>query len=707
LIRLAEFCWHLQRNTFLLKQDNNKRTASSQNETNISQIKTWHQRRVEVTVMYPDLHSFMDRFNTDYWHNVRQSFVENGSPGTVTPGDAVPDWILQSWKRCQIEGLQMNSPSAFDPVSAVSLKRLLQREAAMLQAAQPALERLQKEVSGCGYRVLMTDRFGRALWTDTNGSESQLLTRAFRPGVDLSEMGIGTSAMALALQHQRPVRVIGPQHFFDHAIDIVCFATPVFGAHGGLLGVVNVSRQSPGALAVETLVETLVHHCGQEIEQYLFWQQVGYEPDVLTVQFEPGYERAAIAFRSDGEAVALTRSALSGLGISGMSTNTSQHFTLPDFGALFEEPLSPLFHRASISPMGIQGSSHALHLHGGVRLTARLSRSGSTRESSSRQYEHINSKFVKQNPTVFKAYEADIPVLIRGETGTGKEVLARSLHQHGSRREGPFIAVNCGTISPELMAAELFGYAEGAFTGAKKGGQIGKFEAAENGTLLLDELGDMPLTVQVALLRVLDRREVVRVGGHHACSVNTRIICATHQDLQQAVVQGRFRQDLYFRIAAMEKLIPPLRQRDDFDALLDSLLTSNGIAVNRISQPLRHQLAAQPWPGNVRQLNNEIKLAAVLADLDRMLDAGDFPALSNGSSVSEAGTTDLYQPQNSGELAGAVISWDKSTRNAAFKALEKTAGNVTAAAALLGIGRATLYRKIAEWREREAGEIPP
>ena len=209
------------------------------------------------------------------------------------------------------------------------------------------------------------------------------------------------------------------------------------------------------------------------------------------------------------------------------------------------------------------------------------------------------------------------PVLLSGETGTGKELFAQAIHNDGPRRNRPFVAINCGAIPKELLESELFGYEEGAFTGAQKGGRPGKFELADTGTLFLDEIGDMPFDMQVKLLRVLQSGEIQRVGGLRTVPVDLRIISATNKDLKQAIAQHQFRADLYYRISTLSILVPPLRERaEDILPLAEHFIRRHELRLNRHPVPLPQETAEAirryPWPGNVRELRNFAERMVIL-----------------------------------------------------------------------------------------------
>ena len=286
-----------------------------------------------------------------------------------------------------------------------------------------------------------------------------------------------------------------------------------------------------------------------------------------------------------------------------------------------------------------------------------------------------------------QAAEGDITVLIRGESGTGKELVARSFHVNSPRKQGPFVAVNCAAIPESLIESELFGHERGAFTGATEQ-RIGAFERAHGGTILLDEIGDMPYALQGKLLRVLQEREIQRVGGTASVPVDIRVMTATNKDLERAVRDGEFRQDLFYRVSAFPIAIPPLRERrEDIPLLARHFLENHaeraGKTINGISTAALRLLLQYDWPGNVRELENAIE-RAVLLETDEVLQAGSLPAQL--SPILPAGD-DHSTP-------AGVLPLVEVERQALAQALEATDNNVTQAALALGISRATLHRKL-------------
>jgi two-component system nitrogen regulation response regulator GlnG len=311
--------------------------------------------------------------------------------------------------------------------------------------------------------------------------------------------------------------------------------------------------------------------------------------------------------------------------------------------------------------------------------------------------------------TIGRIAHTDATVLIEGESGTGKELIARAIHSHSSRWSGPFVALNCSAVPRDLLESELFGHERGAFTGAAEQ-RAGMFEVANGGTLFLDEVGDMPLELQAKLLRVLQEKEVTRLGGRDVIKVDSRIIAATNQDLDRAVQQGRFREDLYFRLKVVPITVPPLRQRrgdipDLVAYFIDKINGEMGTNITGVSPEASALLNAHPWPGNVRELENTLVRAAVLAPGPTLMPRDLALATREATAtvydemsleevvrlklkdyfrqIGDVEPTDLYQ-----------LILERVERPLIELTLERTHGNQLRAAAILGINRNTLHKKV-------------
>ena len=297
-----------------------------------------------------------------------------------------------------------------------------------------------------------------------------------------------------------------------------------------------------------------------------------------------------------------------------------------------------------------------------------------------------------------RAAESNSSVLLSGESGTGKEVFAQAIHNKSPRRDGPFVAVNCGAIPRDLIASELFGYEEGAFTGAKRGGRTGKFELASGGTLFLDEIGDMPLEQQIALLRVLQDKKITRIGGRKVIFVDVRIICASNHDLQSEIARGNFRQDLYYRLNVISVKLPPLRERQEdipliFDHFLKETSHKLGIKVNSVDPAVITYLQQYHWPGNIRELQNVV---------ERMINLATEGVIGPEQVPKEiiSPPTSLY-PEEKKQLPTAGSDTKKikeilaeKERQEILSTLLKNKGNISQTARDLDVSRPTIYRKM-------------
>ena len=319
------------------------------------------------------------------------------------------------------------------------------------------------------------------------------------------------------------------------------------------------------------------------------------------------------------------------------------------------------------------------HAHG--RALLQLEAEASVRAADAEEPILGHSEAILQLMTqVRRVAAAEAPVLVQGESGTGKELVARSLHRRSARAEGPFVAINCGAIQPNLIHSELFGHDKGAFTGAIAE-KRGLFEVADGGMVFLDEIGDLPIGLQANLLRLLEQGTIDRVGSSRSLKVDVRVIAATHVDLEQAVAAGRFRQDLFYRLNVLRLLVPPLRERRDDIALLAHAFFRRFEAEKRpglkgFSREALAALEAYPWPGNVRELCNRVRSAMIMAE-GRLIAADDL-GLQPGPAL---------EPRH-----GLEEARHHAERVAIAASLQRTGRNVSGAARQLGVSRMTLYR---------------
>lgn len=657
----------------------------------------------------------------------REAFLHEGAaPGEVL---SLGKWVTRSWERCRSKGLEGDSlPEGLAVVSAEKLREARERSSFLLSQSRGLLAHLYEQIRSTGSVVVLSDNSGLLL---ESIGDADFVDRAIRvalqPGACWDEARRGTNAVGTALADQMPVEVVGSEHFYDCNGILTCSAAPIFDAHDRLIGVLDISgdyrsyqRHTLGLVRMTTSL----------LERRLF--EAEYAQHILvSVHSELEYvgtlQEGLLAFSSEGQLLACNRDALQMLGL-----NRNQVLRL-DFGMIFDAGFETFMDRAGSEAYTLV----AVPVRGGGRVYARVCLPAAIRAMVSGRPNPGSERRASAPPSGGQGAPApaavatpqhcrdgepsfacldtgdgqlglaiararrivgrDIPLLILGESGVGKEMFAKAYHRAGPRSDAPFIALNCAAIPENLIESELFGYVGGAFTGARREGSIGKIQQASGGTLFLDEIGDMPLALQARLLRVLQERSVTPLGGTRAIQVNIALVCATHRNLPEAVREGSFRQDLYYRVNGLTVKLPPLRERSDIRRIVENILEIEAVgrAPVRIAPDVLEFFVRYPWPGNIRQLHNVLRVAVAL------LDEGEN--LITSTHLPE----ELFAMEGDSELqatVGKVAS--KSTMAAPGESLEaiecraieqvlaEEGGNVSRAARRLGISRNTLYRKL-------------
>ncbi|PNB72769.1 sigma-54-dependent Fis family transcriptional regulator [Pseudomonas sp. GW456-E7] len=600
--------------------------------------------------------------------------------------------IARSWLRC-LEDYHLDPALSIAPTVLEHGRVLESRERLqqVLHIAGNEMTSLHQQLSGAGHAVLLTDARGVILNCVTAPAERQIFERAgLWLGADWSEACEGTNGIGTCLVERQSLTIHQDEHFRGRHTGLTCSASPVFDPHGELLAVLDVSsarrdvsRQSQfHTMALVNLSAKMIESCyflRCFDNQWLLRFHLQAESVGL-------FSEGLLAFDGEGRICAVNQSALNLLGhIRGGLLGKPVE-------AFFDCSLDELLGRASINA----AASWPLRTRDGRKLFAVLR--GEARRSLPTPMEPapkaapaprlsgiclddvtLQADFRK----ALRVYERDVPLLINGETGSGKEAFAKAVHHASQRAEKAFVALNCAAIPESLIESELFGYRGGSFTGARKEGMRGKLQQADGGTLFLDEIGDMPLALQTRLLRVLEDRQVVPIGGEPE-AVNVRIISATHRNLLDRVQDGSFREDLYYRLNGLEVALPALRDRSDKSQLLDFLLAeeAHGEAV-LIDGPAREALLGFAWPGNVRQLRNVLRTLAALCE-DGRIGLEDLPAMIRSArpAVAQAIEEPSEHPLEDAE------------RLALLSALEQTRWHMTHTAEQLGVSRNTLYRKL-------------
>lgn len=597
------------------------------------------------------------------------------------PQAPVPPLILDSWRRSMdLYRLDPGSQQGPRILSQSLLNECRERAELFLRIASDAVARLHERVRGADYCVLLTDAQGRTI---DYRVESAIRNDCRKAGLYLgtcwSEGEEGTCGVAAVLTTKAPVTVHKRDHFRAAFIGLTCTAAPVFDPLGELLGVVDVSAlQSPDDRRSQHLIRQLVEQTAREIENAFFMHSAqGHW--VMRAHGTPGYVESQpdylLAWDADGRLQAINSLARQRL--------VERLGRLPEhIGELFD--IDQLRRVSASSAQRLPGLGG---LYGRVSAPRQRQRAQPLRQAQDARIEqHLR--------LATRVKDCNLAVLVQGETGAGKEVFARQLHQQSQRRDGPFVTLNCAAIPESLIESELFGYVAGAFTGASSKGMQGLLQQADGGTLFLDEIGDMPLNLQTRLLRVLAEGEVAPLGAARRERVDIQVICATHRDLAAMVEDGRFREDLYFRLANARFELPPLREREDRLGLIHQLLAeeADACAVEVVlADDALQALLVYRWPGNLRQLRQVLRYAC---------------AVSEGGQVQ---LQDLPQEVRGEAVASPGSSVSCPARQLLLDALIRHCWKPADAARALGISRATLYRRVHEHRiemPRMKGQAP-
>jgi len=635
--------------------------------------------------------------------------------------------IETSWDRSRRHGLSANQSQEFHAVATTDLRLLREQHRELMLHAAPVMETLHQQIIDTESMVVLTDASGVVLHSIGDDSFEQQATQvALRPGVNWGEAQKGTNAIGLAVFEKRPVVVHANEHFLTANQGLTCSASPIFAPGGDLLGVLDVTGDYRG---FHKHTMGLVRMSAQMIENTYFRRTYAGQ---LIVAFHARAEfigtlmEGLIAFAPDGKVLAANRSACLQLelslssvrthtalsllrrspgeltGLAYLAINKPLQCVLPSGVRIFAVPSSSASRAFGVAhgeaePARDEPARTSAPAPAATERSARPASSNDTLpqanlddlDSGDAQVANVISRLRRVATT-------DVSVLLEAETGAGKEWFSLAIHRASLRRDGPFVAVNCAAIPEGLIESELFGYEEGAFTGARRKGHIGKLREAHGGTLFLDEIGDMPLAMQARLLRVLQERVVTPLGSTKSIPVDVRLICATHKRLRELIKAGSFRDDLYYRLNGLTVRLPALRERSDVREIVTRLLQSQGgtgwtIAADVWPLVLRHR-----WPGNLRQMSNVLATAMAIAAPGTVIEREHLPDdfLDDVDGDEHDGTIAVAQTTASGRAEAQPASLDDLTVSAMQRALARNKGNVSAAARELGVSRNTLYRKL-------------
>lgn len=619
--------------------------------------------------------------------------------------DETRDYVQSSHERCLRYGVEKDLIVSKKIIDQDELNQILLQNKSLIITAKPFIHQLYDFVKGSNFFIMLTDKEGCIL--SITGDE-EILERAkslmMIPGAYMSEESIGTNAMGTSIAEDMPVQISGSEHFVKVYHRWTCSGAPIHDEKGNIIGSLDLTGYSDGVHSHTLGMVVAAVKAIESIMKLNTKNQLLQENSALIESLFDSIQDGIIHCDLEGKIISYNEQAsrmfgyknqlLQGISISSLIdgwdrilSETLNGDGFHDEDVMINAEKNKLYYSLNTYMVSKAHQNHGIILmFKDVKKVRKLANKIMGRKAiytfdkiigdSSKMHEVI--KFAK------KVSDSKSTILITGESGCGKEVFAQAIQNHGPRKNEPFVVINCGAIPRNLMESELFGYNEGAFTGAKRGGQVGKFEVADGGTIFLDEIGEMPLEMQTKLLRVIEESTIVRVGSTIETPVDVRVIAATNKDLKEEVVKGNFRHDLYYRLNVIPIELPPLRERkEDIPRLTNYFMRKISYKINKkpvtILEDEMRQIKAYPWPGNVRELENFIELSINKEKLPLNL-------LNKEKADIDETISDV-----------TLLSLEALEKKHIEEVLSRTSRNMTHAAKILGVGRNTLYRKLSKY----------
>ncbi len=611
--------------------------------------------------------------------------------------------IASSHKRSKKYNIDPNLTKAPEStrLTAKELEERIENQKTFYTVAKEQIDKLYTLLQGTGFCMALADKDGYVLYIIGDADlVEHFKNRNCIPSYRWTEKDMGTCAIGLTLEDKKPIYIPGNEMYATLAQNISNSGAPVFDIDGSLLGVISLSGYTE-KMHIHTL--GLVCQAAEAVTSHLKEQRHSKELAIknkyMSALLEAG-TKGIVTVDPKGRIVQTNQKARC---IFELDKNCigKPFSSLTKTNFNFEQVLhkGKRFLAREISTNkgnGFLALDPVIMKNGEIvgailTITEKKEMMQLAMEMTGAKAHFTFDAIVGTSPKLLEALEIakiaaknTASLLIYGETGTGKELFAQAIHNAGDRSDRPFVALNCGAIPSELLESELFGYEEGAFTGAQKGDRPGKLELADTGTLFLDEIGDMPFNMQVKLLRALQTGEIRRVGGIRTIPIDIRIISATNKDLKKEIEKECFRPDLFYRITTLSILIPPLRERrDDIPLLVDYFFKRFGSLDTRkcLAPNIYNLIVNYSWPGNVRQLESAIERAIHLAD-GKTIKAEHFGIEKN----------------NADGTAVRNLTLDEMEKTIISESLQKHRGNMSSCAKSLGISRPTLYRKLEKYR---------
>ena len=622
--------------------------------------------------------------------------------------------IKNSHERSKVYGIEKERTFSKKILMGNEVSSALDKNKELIEVAFDFINILYDFLETSGFIIFLTDNEGCIL----NIIGDKKIIESTKKldmviGAYMDEKNIGTNAMGTAIKEDAPIQISQKEHFINVYHRWTCSAAPIHDANGKIIGTLNLTGNSdlvhPHTLGlVVAAVKSIENQLKVDKVQRRIKETYRYM-NVIMNSISSGIiavDKEGIVNSINDEAcimLNLNRNEIINKSIESIFYSWEHFFRILKDDKKFEDE------EISLNINGIR-KSYNINIYpiyyddkkvqGMVILLKDIQNVFNlVNKYTGMKARYTFEDFIGESIEVKKIKEyakgvANSPstVLIEGESGTGKEVLAQAIHNYSNRKNGGFVAINCGAISKNLIESELFGYDDGAFTGAKKGGKLGKFELAKGGTLFLDEIGEMPIDMQVNLLRVLQEGIITRVGGSKYINVDARIIAATNKDLRKEVARGTFRQDLYYRLSVIPIIIPPLRERrDDILLLIEHFLKIKSIRLNKsipvINKKDYNKLLNYTWEGNVRELENFIEKVV------NFNGSIDYDFIGNSSVIDDEVSIDKVNLIEEDYLC----SLEELEKKAIICCLNKFNGNITKVSSILNIGRNTLYRKMKKY----------
>ncbi|PWE72686.1 sigma-54-dependent Fis family transcriptional regulator [Bacillus cereus] len=609
-----------------------------------------------------------------YLHTWKK-FVNEG----VLDSNRINQRISESWHRCKQANVNPHMNKGQKILSSNIFQEQKKKSEIFLDIALPQIQNMRKTIDELQMMALLIDPDGYVLSLSGN---KQTLKRAkhinFIEGVKWTESAVGTNAIGTALEIEEAIMIIGTEHYTVASHSWSCAAAPIHNDDGKLIGVLDFSCpiefSHPYMLGMVTsIAHAIERECSIRVHQnelhliHRFLDVIDSDEQVVICNHRDVIISASKSVRER---------------INNWSRMKLEELMHHGLETKLEIPVYS--NERMIGKCMYLKENKQMNTYSALTFIKGITFSGVT--GTSRAFQHTLEEIKLVSPT-------DASVYVCGETGVGKEYVARAIHENSPRKDGPFIAVNCGSLPKELMESELFGYAEGAFTGARRQGYKGKFEQANGGTLFLDEIGEVPPEMQVALLRVLQERTITPIGSSKLVPVNIRIITATHKDLLRLVEEGKFRQDLYYRLHVYPLYVPSLIERkEDIPYFIQHFCERKNWNVV-FPKSIYNQFLQHTWPGNIRELVNVLERIYILSQ-GREICGKQVAFLLQ----TMRGNQQQLELQVENKTEHTLNFRKKIQRDSMIEALQKTNGNVSLAAKLLNVPRSTFYKRMQKYK---------